>query len=210
MEDDMFSPLTQNITDLLAVPCIFVDQGCTIKLKKNEIVNHEKGECKYRELECPGCKEIIQARAIPDHFIYCPQLYFKIEDMQLDKTRTVLYKFGTSIRSFQPNVYKLESSENWFLLCADVLEDKLVFYIKHYSGEERKETFSYNLKVSNKGEEFSRSMTGECTPIEMEIKDARREGYTLDISVEVMKRKCLLPNTVNEYEWDIQFGLIKN
>ena len=53
-------------------------------------------------------------------------------------------------------------------------------------------------------------MSGECTPFDMEIKDARREGYTLDISVKVMKRKCLLPNTVNEYKWDIEFGLIKN
>ena len=53
-------------------------------------------------------------------------------------------------------------------------------------------------------------MSGECTPIEMEIKDARREGFTLDISVEAMKRKCLLPNTVNEYKWVIEFDLIKN
>ena len=44
MEDDMFSPLTHNITDLLAVPCIFMDQGCTIKLKKSKIVKHEKEE----------------------------------------------------------------------------------------------------------------------------------------------------------------------
>ena len=44
MEDDMFSPITQNI-DLLAVPCIFMDQGCSIKLKKSEIVEHEKEEC---------------------------------------------------------------------------------------------------------------------------------------------------------------------
>jgi len=109
-----------------------------------------------------------------------------------------------------PVVYKLESSENWFFLFTDRLEDKVVFYIKHYSGEERKKTFSCNLKVSNKGKEFSRSMTGECTPIEMEIEDARREGYTLDISVEVMKRKCSLPNTVNKYNWDIEFVLIKN
>ena len=208
MEDDMFSPLTQNITDLLAVPCIFVDQGCTIKLKKSEIVNHEKGECKYRELKCPGCKEKIQACKLPDHFLNCPKLDFEIEAVKLGKKQNALYTW--IIESCVPVVYKLEFSENWFLLCTDRLEDRLLFYIKHYSGEDRKETFSYNLKVSNKGEKFSRSMTGECTPIEMEIKDARREGYTLDISPEAMKRKCFLPNTVNEYEWDIQFGLIKN
>jgi len=40
----MFSPLTLNITDLLTVSCIFMDQGCSIKLKKKEIVEHEKEE----------------------------------------------------------------------------------------------------------------------------------------------------------------------
>ena len=210
MEDDMFSPLTQNITDLLAVPCRFVDSGCTIKLKKNEIVNHEKKECKYRELKCPVCFYGIFACRLPNHLINCPRIYFVIEDVKLDKTQTESFTTNKSKGSSQPVVYKLESSENWFFLCANRLEDNLVFCIKHYSGEERKETFSYNLKFSNTGNTFSRSMSGECTPIEMEIKDARREGYTLDISVDVMERKCLLPNTVNEYEWDIEFGLIKN
>ena len=205
----MFSPLTQNITDLLAVPCIFMDQGCTIKLKKNKIVNHEKGECKYRELMCPGCKEKIQARTIPDHFRNCTELDFSIEDLKFDEKWTVR-NFNHSIESCMRIAYKLESSENWFLLCTDRLEDKLVICMKHYSAENRKEAFSYNLKVSNTGKEFSRSMNGECTPIEMEIKDARREGYTLDISVEFMERKCLLPNTVNEYKWDIEFSFIKN
>ena len=208
----MFSPLTQNITDLLAVPCIRVDQGCTIKLKKNEIVNHEKKECKYKELKCPVCFYEMFPRRLPNHFINCPRIYFVIEDVKLDKTQTVTESFTTNkSKGFSPPVvYKLESSENWFFLCADVLEDKLVFCIKHYSGEERKETFSYNLKFSNKGKEFSRSMSEECTPIEMEIEDARREGYTLDISVDGIERKCLTLNKVNEFEWDIEFVLIKN
>ncbi len=205
----MFSPLTQNITELLEISCIFVDQGCTNKLKKSEIVNHEKEECKYRELKCPGCKEKIQACKLPDHFDNCTELDFEIEDVKLDKTQTDR-NFNPSIESCVPIVYKLESSENWFLFCTDKLEDKLVFYIKHYSGGERKETFSYNLKVSNEGKEFSRSMSEECTPFYMEIEDARREGYTLDISVDGIERKCLLPNKVNEFEWDIEFGLIKN
>ena len=128
----------------------------------------------------------------------------------LVETNTCQYYLYTQIVSCEPSVYKLENSKNWFLLCADVLEDRLLFFIKHYSGEERKETFSYDLKVFNEGKTFTRSMSGECTPIDMEIKDARREGYTLDISVEAMKRKCLLPNTVNEYKWDIEFDLIKN
>ena len=99
----MFSPLTQNITDLLAVPCIFVDQGCTIKLKKSEIVNHEKEKCKYREHKCPGCEEKILARTIPDHFINCPELYFKIEDLKLDRH----YTSKTWIALFQPVVTSL-------------------------------------------------------------------------------------------------------
>ena len=186
-----------------------MDQGCTIKLKKSEIVTHEKEECRYRELMCPGCEEKFEAFTFPDHFLNCSQTECE-EDVKLVETNTCQYYLYTQIVSCEPSVFKLENSKNWFLLCADVLEDRLFFFIKHYSGEERKETFSYNLKIFNEGKTFTRSMSGECTPIDMEIKDARREGYTLDISVEAMKRKCLLPNTVNEYEWDIEFGFIKN
>ena len=164
-------------------------------------MEHEKEKCKYRELMCPGCEEKIQARAIPDHFINCPELYFEIEDVKLGKTQTEQYNLDTSKGSFQPVVYKLESSENWFLLCPGVLEDELVFYIKHYSGEERKETFSYNLKVSNNGNTFSRFMSWVCTPYDMEIKDARRKGFTLDISVEAME---------NMFYWYAELGLFKS
>ena len=189
-----------------------MDQGCSIKLKKKEIVEHEKEKCKYRELMCPGCEEKIQARAIPDHFINCPELYFEIEDVKLGKTQTEQYNLDTSKGSFQPVVYKLESSENWFLLCPGVLEDELVLYIKHYSGEERKETFSYNLKVSNTGNTFSMSRSGVCTPFDMEIKDVRRKGFTLDISVEVMVTICFLPNLDNEkeYKGNIELSLFKS
>ena len=156
MEDDMFSPLTQNITDLLAVPCIFMDQGCTIKLKKKEIVEHEKEKCKYRELMCPGCKEKIQARKLPDHFLYCAQLVRREhhQHVHLDETKNIVYP-SSKVTSRKPFVFKLDNSYNWFLLCIDRLEDKLVYHVKHYSGEERMETFNYNLKISNTGNTFS-------------------------------------------------------
>ena len=201
MEDDMFSPLTQNI-DLLAVPCIFMDQGCTIKLKKKEIVEHEKEKCKYRELMCPGCKEKIQARKLPDHFLYCAQLVRREhhQHVHLDETKKIVYK-GSKVTSHKPFVFKLDNSYNWFLLCIDRLEDKLVYHVKHYSGEERMETFSYNLKVSNTENTFSRSMSVVCTPFDMEIKDARRKGFTLDISVEAME---------NMFYWYTELGLFKS
>ena len=153
----------------------------------------------------------LKARTIPDHFINCPELYFEIEDVKLGKTQTEQYNLDTSKGSFQPVVYKLESSENWFLLCPNVLEDKMVFYIKHYSGEERKETFSYNLKVSNNGNTFSRFMSWVCTPYDMEIKDARRKGFTLDISVEAMENMCYLLNldNNNKYYWYTELRFFK-
>ena len=71
MEVDMFSPLTLNITDLLAVPCIFMDQGCTIKLQKEMLEEHQKDKCTFRELNCPGCQKKIQACKVPDHLQSC-------------------------------------------------------------------------------------------------------------------------------------------
>ena len=179
-----------------------MDQGCTIKLKKNKIVNHEKGECKYRELMCPGCKEKIQARTIPDHFRNCTELKFVIEDLKFDEKWTVR-NFNHSIESCMRIAYKLESSENWFLLCTDRLEDKLVICMKHYSAENRKEAFSYNLKVSNTGNTFSMSRSGVCTPFDMEVNDARMEGYTLDLSEKAMTKMCSCSD-INKLKWKVE------
>ena len=186
MEEDMFSPLTLNITDLLAVPCIFMDQGCTIKLQKKMLEEHEKEECRYRDLMCPGCQKKIQACKLPDHFQSCQSCLLYKSHIELDNTIAF-----TSMSFFpKPCIFKLVNSKNWFLYHVDFLNNKLVFYIKHYSGEERKETFSYNLKISNEGNTFSRSMSGVCTPFDMEVNDARMEGFTLDISVKVMTKMC--------------------
>ena len=61
-------------------------------------------------------------------------------------------------------------------------------------------------------ETHSQSMSGVCTPFDMEIKDARRKGFTLDISVEVLENMCNLPNLDNkkEYNWNIEFSLFKS
>ena len=88
-----------------------------------------------------------------------------------------------------PKVFKLRNSENWFLLCADVLEDKMMFYIKHFSGEGIKEEFKFYLKISSKDKASYRVMRGVlCAPIDMEIMDARTQGFTLDINVKAMER----------------------
>ena len=178
-----------------------MDQGCTIKLKKKEIVEHEKEKCKYRECMCPGCKEKIQARKLTDHFLYCAQLVCR-EHVHLDETKNIVFP-NYKVTSCKPFVFKLDNSYNWFLLCIDRLEDKLVYHVKHYSGEERMETFSYNLKISNTENTFSRSMSGVCTPFDMEVNDARMEGYTLDISVKVMTKMCSCSD-INKLKWKVE------
>ena len=208
IEDDMFSPLTLNITDLLAVPCIFMDQGCTIKLKKSEIVNHEKKECKYRKLPCQGCKVKFEAFTLPDHFLNCSKTDCE-EDVKLVETNTYDYYLDTSIVSCKPAVFKLENSKNWFLLCADVFKDRLLFFIKHYSGKERKETFSYNLKIFNEGKTFTRSMSGVGTPIEMEIVDAKKGGFTLDVNIEAMAKMCICIDKEYNFGWKVEINLFQ-
>ena len=194
-----------------------MDQGCTIKLKKKEIVEHEKEKCKYRELMCPGCKEKIQACKLPDHFLYCAQLVCREhhQHVHFDETKNIVYKAvckASKVDALKPIVIKLDNSYNWFLLCIDRLEDKLVYHVKHYSGEERMEKFGFNLKVSNFGNTLSRSMSGVCTPYDMEIKDAWRKGFALDISVEVLKNMCFLPNLDNneKYKGNIELSLFKS
>ena len=111
--------------------------------------------------------------------------------------------------SFRPRVLKLTNSKNWFLLCADRVEDELVFYLKHHSGEERKETFSYNLKVSNVGNTFSRSMSGVCTPVDMKVDDAMLGGFTLDVSVKVMEKMCSTDMN-HVFSWNMDLNLFQS
>ena len=215
MEEETYSPLTLNIIDLLAVPCIFMDQGCTIKLKKSEIVEHENEECRYRELMCPGCKKKIQAWKLPDHFKICLQLSCQEKSLHMELDKTQYEWFIASKSDFiESVVYKLETSENWFLLCTDLLNSKLVFYIRHYCGEKTKETFNYKIKISDKMNKLSRSMSGVCTPINLDIKDASSNGYTLDISAKAMRSMFFLPKPNTEksrqYGWNIEFRLFKS
>ena len=200
MEVDMFSPLTLNITDLLAVPCIFMDQGCTIKLQKKMLEEHEKEQCTFRDIKCPGCKKKIKACTVPDHLQRCLELQRYKPHLELYNTVAFSYTVffhsialkkvkGVKYSFTNPCIFKLVS-KNWFLFHVDLIDNELVFYTKHYSGEERKETFSYNLKIFNKGKTFSRSMSGVCAPFDMPVKNTRMEGCTLDISLKAMTKMC--------------------
>ena len=84
-----------------------------------------------------------------------------------------------------------------------------MFYLKHHSGEERKETFSYNLKLSNVGNTFSRSMSGICTPVDMKVDDAMLGGFTLDVSVKVMEKMCST-DMYPKFLWKVKFNLFKS
>ena len=212
MNIDMFSPLAQNITEILGIPCIFMNKGCSIKLKKSEILEHEKEQCRYRELMCPGCKEKCQAWKLPDHFVICRQLIYQDywQCVELDEMTDFQYIVPnmTTLDVFRPVVFKLKNCGNWFLLCADMLEDKLVFYVKHYSREETKEIFYFNLKVFTEKQMFSRSMSGLCTSFDMEITDARTRGYTLDISVKAMENIISTTDKNEKYVFKVELSLL--
>ena len=103
------------------------------------------------------------------------------------------------------------NSENWFLLCADVLEDKMEFYIKHFSGDGIKEQFKFNLEISSKDNASSRSMSGvQCTPIDMNIMYAKTQGCTLEIDVKAMGKIYFCNDSIFGCKWDIKFRLFKN
>lgn len=82
--------------------------------------------------------------------------------------------------------------------------------VRHYSREERKESFSYTLKISNAGDRFSRSMSGVCTPFNIEITEARSKRYMLDISIEVMENMCYSTVQGRKYAFKSEFSLFKS
>ena len=116
----MFSPLALSITELLEFPCVNLEEGCQVKLKKREIVEHEKEACIYREkLQCLGCERMIAGFTFPDHFKDCGNLRF-LESRQsvlLDESQNPTGDM-VSVGSIRPIVYKLEKSKNRFILGA--------------------------------------------------------------------------------------------
>ena len=52
-----------------------LEKGCQVKLKKKEILEHERKECIYTEkLQCQGCEEMIVVFVLPEHFKDCGNL----------------------------------------------------------------------------------------------------------------------------------------
>ena len=180
-----------------------MDQGCTIKLQKKMLEEHQKEQCTFRELKCPGCQMKIKACTVPDHLPSCLVLQDSYYKPHVELYNTVAFSYTLCFPSIKskkvkgkryyfknPCFFKLANSKNWFIFHVDFLDNDLVFYTKHFSGEESKETFSFNLKISNKAKTFSRSMSGVCTPFDMAVKNTRMEGFTLDISLKVIKKMC--------------------
>ena len=171
-----------------------LEKGCQVKLKKKEILKHEMEECRYRELQCPGCGEMVAGFVLPEHFKVCDRLQYEEhrQSMELNEEENEFWNF-TDLTFIRPLVYKLENSKNWFILFDKIVGFKHVFFIMHFCGE-KKETFNFDLKISGGSKVFSRSMIGRCTPFGMGVDEAIRMGYTLEIITSAMEEMCLVKN----------------
>ena len=204
MDQDRFSPLALNIRDLLKFPCRNQEEGCQVKMKKKELEEHEKEECIFTEkLQCPGCILFVAVFILPDHFKDCSKMIHNRMDQSrsLDTDYSAVWFMELPLERIHPVVFKLENSNHWFILLGEKVEDKFVFYLMHFCGEEEeeKETFYFNLKISGDDEQLSRSMTGKCAPVGMGVEEARRKGLTLDIDTGVLK-EMLNPDHKQEGE----------
>ena len=188
----MFSPLALSITELLEFPCMNLEKGCQVKLKKKEILEHEREECIYTEkLQCQGCEEMIAVFVLPEHFKDCGYLSYKSVNLSLEMNKSVkVYGRFDAFSSLVPIVYKLKNSKNWFILVGKDVGYKRVFYVQHFCGEEKKETFNFELKISGGSEAIFRSLTAKCTP--MGVMNAMKMGNTLEVSKVAMEEMCLV------------------
>ena len=68
-----------------------LEKGCQVKLKKKEILEHEREECIYTEkLQCQGCEEMIAVFVLPEHFKDCGYLSYK-------SVKEIFFKLGTAL-----------------------------------------------------------------------------------------------------------------
>ena len=107
----------------------------------------------------------------------------------MNKSVKVYWRFD-DISSLLPIVFKLKNSTNWFILVVKYVEYKVVFYVQHFCGEEKKETFNFELKISGGSEAIFRSLTAKCTP--MGVMNAMKMGNTLEVSKVAMEEMCLV------------------
>ena len=188
------SRLALSITELLELPCKNSDIGCPMILTKSLLIHHEAKECRYRELKCPGCKGKISELNLAEHFIDCESFDKRFDErfeVKLNENQnSIIHLELDNTPIFKPLLYKLENSENWFILDYCLVNDeRFVFYTRHFCGGKKKEHFNFKLRISGENEEFSRSMIGRCTPLEMQLEKAIKEGfYTLEIEERILKK----------------------
>ena len=65
-----------------------------------------------------------------------------------------------------------------------------MFFLMHHSREILEEVY-YKLKVYG-WDSDGRSMIGRCTPMGIELKNAVKNGYTLNISITNLEKICLI------------------
>ena len=111
MKPGMFSHLALNISELLEFSCMNLEQGCQVKMMKNEILKHEREECRYRELQCPGCKKMIAVFILPEHFKECGMLCQNLQTVKFNVSQSLKWDL-TKIITTRPVVFKLESFRN--------------------------------------------------------------------------------------------------
>ena len=53
-------------------------------------------------------------------------------------------------------------------------------------------------------------MSGLCTPIEMEIVDAKKGGFTLDVNIEPMAKMCICIDKEYNFGWKVEINLFQS
>ena len=138
------------------------------------------------EFKCPGCDKMIAGFVLPEHFKICDGLHGETDkpiqlNVEDEEDRDLKY-----LSSISPVVYQLENSKNWFILFYKLVGHKHVFYVHHFCGEEKKETFNFEMKIFG-GSEFLLSLNAKCSPLGLGVEDAIRTGNKLEISKIAMK-----------------------
>ena len=140
------------------------------------------------------CDRKIKLSGMIKHFTDCQHLSYKQTHQHLKLNTILTVSRDKNIKfSNKPLVYKLEEledSRNWFILQGWSRGDQFMFFLMHHSREILEEVY-YKLKVYG-WDSDGRSMIGRCTPMGIELKNAVKNGYTLDISITNLEKICLI------------------
>lgn len=177
---ESFSVIARNIADLLELEC--VNHGCTVRLLRPQIIQHEK-DCLYKtDIECPyhhasGCNEKLSYFNFLNHFLQTHGT--SVGRIECDKSYTS-YENATQVWNLPTRPLQVIGTNDHVFLVSKIMGNFVGISFKCLSSD-RQRRYKIDLKLldSKSGQSFS--ISGETLLMTETLQTGLNAGNVLPV-----------------------------